>query len=74
MNKQDVSRDMGTLPGRKIVVPGAAALPQARKPGAHRRRLYTAKTTPHMFIVNPAGALIYHGAIDSEATTDQAIL
>lgn len=35
-------------------------------------RLYSAKTTPHMFIVNPAGVLIYDGAIDSKATTEQA--
>jgi hypothetical protein len=25
-----------------------------------------------MFIINPAGVLIYDGAIDSKATTDQA--
>jgi len=35
-------------------------------------RLYSAKTTPHMFIVNPAGVLIYDGGIDSKATTEQA--
>ncbi len=35
-------------------------------------RLYGAKTTPHMFIINPAGVLIYDGAIDNKATTDQA--
>ncbi len=35
-------------------------------------RLYAAKTTPHMFIINPEGLLIYDGAIDSKATTDQA--
>jgi peroxiredoxin len=35
-------------------------------------RLYAAKTTPQMFIVSPAGVLIYDGAIDSKATTDQA--
>ena len=35
-------------------------------------RLYSAKTTPHMFVVNPAGVLIYDGAIDSKPTTDQA--
>jgi peroxiredoxin len=34
--------------------------------------LYGAKTTPHMFIINPEGVLIYDGAIDSKATTDQA--
>ena len=32
--------------------------------------LYGAKTTPHMFIVNPQGELIYDGAIDDKATTD----
>src|SRR5262249_49989642 len=35
-------------------------------------RLYSAKTTPHMFVINPAGVLIYDGAIDNKATTDQA--
>jgi peroxiredoxin len=35
-------------------------------------RLYSAKTTPHMFIVNPAGQLIYDGAIDSKATTEES--
>jgi peroxiredoxin len=35
-------------------------------------RLYSAKTTPHMFVVNPAGMLVYDGAIDSRATTDKA--
>jgi hypothetical protein len=34
-------------------------------------RAYAAKTTPHMFIVNPNGVLIYDGAIDNKATTDQ---
>src|SRR5256886_1658740 len=35
-------------------------------------RLYSAKTTPHMFIIDPAGVLIYDGAIDDKATTEQA--
>ena len=34
--------------------------------------LYDAKTTPHMFIINPEGTLIYDGAIDDHPTTDQA--
>jgi AhpC/TSA family len=34
-------------------------------------RLYRAKTTPHMFVINPAGLLIYDGAIDNKPTTDQ---
>ena len=34
--------------------------------------LYDAKTTPHMFIINPQGNLIYNGAIDDKPTTDTA--
>jgi peroxiredoxin len=34
--------------------------------------LYGAKTTPHMFLINPDGTLIYDGAIDDHPTTDQA--
>lgn len=35
-------------------------------------RLYQAKTTPHMFVIDPNGKLIYQGAIDDKPTTDQA--
>ena len=28
-------------------------------------KMYDAKTTPHMFVINPEGTLIYQGAIDS---------
>ncbi|MDX1387383.1 MAG: thioredoxin family protein [bacterium] len=35
-------------------------------------RLYGAKTTPHMFVLNPKGETIYQGAIDSTASTDPA--
>ncbi len=28
-------------------------------------RLYDAKTTPHMYVINPEGTLVYNGAIDS---------
>jgi AhpC/TSA family protein len=37
-------------------------------------RLYSAKTTPHMFVIDPTGKLIYEGAIDNKPTTDQADL
>ena len=33
-------------------------------------KLYGAQTTPHMYIVNPDGALIYQGAIDSIKSTN----
>ncbi len=33
-------------------------------------RLYGAKTTPHLYIINPEGILIYAGAIDDKPSTD----
>src|SRR5208282_3107016 len=32
--------------------------------------LYGAKNTPHMFVISPAGVLIYDGAIDDKSTAD----
>lgn len=34
--------------------------------------LYGAKTTPHMYVINPEGVLIYRGAIDNQPTADPA--
>ena len=33
-------------------------------------RDYSARTTPHMFVIDPSGKLIYAGAIDDHPTTD----
>ena len=33
-------------------------------------RLYGAKTTPSLFVINPEGAVIYAGAIDDKRSTD----
>lgn len=33
-------------------------------------REYAARTTPHMFVIDPSGRLIYEGAIDDHPTTD----
>jgi hypothetical protein len=33
---------------------------------------YGAKNTPHMFIINPEGKIIYEGAIDSKASPNPA--
>jgi hypothetical protein len=41
-------------------------------PDGQLGRLYDAKTTPHMFVINPEGVLIYDGAIDDRATPDQS--
>ena len=35
-------------------------------------KLYGAQTTPHLFIVDSSGTLVYRGAIDSIASADQA--
>ena len=34
--------------------------------------LYGAKTTPHMYVIDPSGKLIYEGAIDNRPTADAA--
>jgi peroxiredoxin len=34
--------------------------------------LYDAKTTPHMFIIDPAGIVVYNGALDDKPTRDAA--
>jgi hypothetical protein len=34
--------------------------------------LYGARTTPHMFIIDPQGTLVYAGGIDDKPSTDQA--
>ena len=33
---------------------------------------YGARTTPHMYVINPEGTLIYKGGIDDKPTTDEA--
>jgi peroxiredoxin len=33
-------------------------------------RLYSAKTTPHMYVIDPAGNVIYMGALDDLPSTD----
>ena len=39
-------------------------------PDGQLGHLYDAKTTPHMFVINPEGMLIYDGAIDDRPTPD----
>ncbi len=35
-------------------------------------RLYGAKTTPHMYVINQSGVLVYQGAIDDKASAEKA--
>jgi peroxiredoxin len=43
-----------------------------RDPTGAVGHLYGAKTTPHMFVINPEGKLIYEGGIDNKPTPDPA--
>jgi hypothetical protein len=51
---------------------GAAPWGVVRDASGGIGRMYNAKTTPHMFIINPEGKVMYKGAIDSihSANTD----
>ena len=33
---------------------------------------YGARTTPHMYVINSGGTLVYNGGIDDKPTTDKA--
>jgi hypothetical protein len=74
---------ISSAPGKQGYVngPAADALTQSRKaaptavlldPSGAVARLYAAKTTPHLFVIDKNGALQYMGGIDSIATSDEA--
>lgn len=48
---------------------GAAPRAYLRDQTGEVGRLFGAKTTPHLFVINPTGALVYSGAIDDIAST-----
>jgi hypothetical protein len=50
---------------------GSAQTALLLDPSGEVGKLYGAKTTPHMYIVDPSGTLIYQGGIDSIASTDR---
>ena len=73
---------ISSAPGKPGYVngPAADALTQSRSaqpaavlldPTGTVARLYDAKTTPHMFVIDKDGALEYMGGIDSIATTSE---
>jgi alkyl hydroperoxide reductase subunit AhpC len=51
---------------------GAAPTATILDPAGTIGRVYRARTTPHMFVIDPQGTLIYDGAIDNRATTSKA--
>lgn len=56
------------LTKEKGAAPTAVLIDDSGKTG----KAYGAKTTPHMYVVNAEGVLVYNGAIDDKATSDQA--
>jgi hypothetical protein len=52
----------------KNAVPTATLMDTDAKLG----RAYGARTTPHMYVIDPQGTLIYAGAIDSKPTANPA--
>jgi len=51
---------------------GAAPSAYLLDPSGTVGRAYGAKTTPHMYVISPAGKLVYAGGIDDRPTTDLA--
>jgi alkyl hydroperoxide reductase subunit AhpC len=51
---------------------GAAPTAVLLDPDGEVGKTYGARTTPHMFVIDPEGKLVYNGAIDDKPTTDQA--
>jgi hypothetical protein len=60
--------------GAEADVRNTSAVPTATilDPTGTIGRAYRAQTTPHMFVIDPQGTLIYNGAIDNRATTSKA--
>jgi hypothetical protein len=72
-----------SAPGKQGYVTGNEAKEFVGEKGAHPSRFlldpkgrvgksYGAKTTPHMFVIDPKGIVVYNGAIDDKPSTDQA--
>ncbi|RRA49424.1 redoxin domain-containing protein [Acidipila sp. EB88] len=51
---------------------GAAPRAALLDPAGALGHMYEAKTTPHMYVIDPKGVLVYEGAIDSDRSTDPA--
>ena len=74
---------ISSAPGKQGNVDGATAISLNEKRGAAPTntildadgtigKLYNAKTTPHLFVINTEGTLVYKGGIDSIKTADPA--
>lgn len=62
----------GDLLRERITVEKSAATAYLTDTDGKVGRMYGAKTTPHMFIINASGILVYAGGIDDKPSTDKA--
>lgn len=58
--------------GKTIAANGSAATAYLLDEDGKVGRLYDAKRTPEMYVINKDGTLVYHGAIDDKKTPDPA--
>ena len=57
---------------RILAEQGSAATALLLDPDGQVGLAYGAKTTPHLFVIDAAGTLVYDGAIDDQPSTDSA--
>ncbi len=62
----------GTEANAFLARSGARPAAYLLDPGGNVGRAYGARTTPHMYIINGAGTLVYNGAIDDRPTANPA--
>jgi len=60
----DVAKDKGTHLSAAYLMDGDGSMGRA----------YGAKTTPHMFVINPEGVVVYAGAIDDNSSANPAVI
>ena len=58
--------------GEWMQTKGAAQSAVLVDPESATAKLYQAKTTPHMFVIDPSGKIVYAGAIDDRPSTRPA--
>jgi hypothetical protein len=74
---------ISSAPGKQGYVDAKGAVAEAKKYKSEATeilldadgtvgRAFEAKVTPHMYVINAEGILVYQGAIDDKATADQA--
>jgi peroxiredoxin len=76
---------LSSAKGKEGYIEPAVAVANAKEKHSHATALlmdssgtigkaYGAKTTPHMFVINPQGTVVYAGAIDSNDSADPAVI